>query len=339
MLFMLQREFFAQALFAEEGVQFDCKSGRANELHVLVSIASALHDEAREKLEDALDRICLQARERVGVTMTIGVGALYATLLDVPQSFSEAKAAYRHKIVAGTGRIIWSHTLLPQRVSPTHYPFRAAKQIFQALKRADTTETERAVDGFFAEIQDSISSPRRLRYLAVQLFNDAMRLLQESSIDSVQVFPDSDAMYDEVLALETMEEAREYFSKMFAQIAFYIEKQKRAGSEDVSQIALRYINEHFMEENLSLETLSEQLHFSVSYLVRVFKHSIGKSIKEHITEKRIEAAKELLQDGKMKIVDIARRVGYPNVRSFINIFKKYTGETPGQYKANSRNQA
>ena len=100
----------------------------------------------------------------------------------------------------------------------------------------------------------------------------------------------------------------------------------------MSQIILAFLDQHFADEDISLTLVAGELHFSPSHLAREFKADTGKSIKEYITEKRIRAAKQLLADPTVKVGDVARKVGYSNARSFINIFKKYTGLTPGEYK-------
>ena len=53
----------------------------------------------------------------------------------------------------------------------------------------------------------------------------------------------------------------------------------------------------------------------------------------YLTSKRMEKAKELLKNPRLKIYEISTAVGYENSRYFSSIFKKYTGQTPIDYRS------
>ena len=334
MLMLLQRDFFAQVLDKQSHVLFEIKAGKENELHMLASVDVEARDVAQSILRDVFETRLRQAAEEAGITITLGVGSLRGALEEIPQSFLDAKAAYAHKVVAGRNSVIWWDDLPTEKATLYSYPYRLEGQIFHAVKQADEAAVRRSVAVFFSEIRDGLLAYSRLKYVFVQLFGDTMRLLQEISLNSAQVFKDPDLMYDEVESLETLGDAEAYFLTMFVRIAAFISGRKGdTKEEEPSDMALRYIEAHLFDESLSLESMSQELHYSVSYLVRIFKIHTGKSIREYIIERRIEEAKTLMQAPGAKVGKIAEQVGYPNVRSFINIFKKYTGKTPGEFKA------
>ena len=68
------------------------------------------------------------------------------------------------------------------------------------------------------------------------------------------------------------------------------------------------------------------------YLEKLFKNFKGMPIKEYITYKRIEEAKKLLGNSRLKIKEIGEKVGYGNIHSFISIFKKHQNESPTEYR-------
>jgi two-component system response regulator YesN len=53
---------------------------------------------------------------------------------------------------------------------------------------------------------------------------------------------------------------------------------------------------------------------------------------EYIAKLRLSHAKRLLLETSLKIDDIAEKVGYLGRNSFIRIFKKYEGITPGKFR-------
>ena len=74
------------------------------------------------------------------------------------------------------------------------------------------------------------------------------------------------------------------------------------------------------------------VYLSADHLARVFKKETGETLVKYITDKRINAAKELLSDTKTPISQVASEVGYDNYSYFTKIFKEKTGVSPGDYR-------
>jgi YesN/AraC family two-component response regulator len=98
---------------------------------------------------------------------------------------------------------------------------------------------------------------------------------------------------------------------------------------------LDYIDKHY-KQDIHLESVAQELNVSASYLSREFKKSLGFSLIEFITSKRIRSARELLRNTSLSVTDIASEVGYNNVTHFHWTFKKLVGISPGQYRKMSR---
>ena len=85
-------------------------------------------------------------------------------------------------------------------------------------------------------------------------------------------------------------------------------------------------------EDLTLEWIAEQLHFSPTYVRQIFRQETGEKVAEYIIRKRMEKAAKLLLKTDMKILDVARICGYSNQRYFASSFKKYYECTPTDFK-------
>lgn len=96
------------------------------------------------------------------------------------------------------------------------------------------------------------------------------------------------------------------------------------------QEALRFIKEHYREE-ITIQQIADALYLSPYYLMHIFKSDIGKTFNTFLTDFRMETAKELLQIPGCKIYEIARQVGYSDVKYFNKLFKKHTGLTPSDF--------
>lgn len=104
--------------------------------------------------------------------------------------------------------------------------------------------------------------------------------------------------------------------------------------EDMSpviRLALRYIHEHYAEA-LTLKLLGLQFHIHPNYLGQLFHKQTGDTFTDYLNKFRIDKAKELLADSRLKVNEIARQVGYWETGYFYKQFKKHVGMVPGDYK-------
>lgn len=92
--------------------------------------------------------------------------------------------------------------------------------------------------------------------------------------------------------------------------------------------ALEALDQHYMEEGLSLVSLSDLLDVSPNHLSGCIKKYTGETFINILIGKRMEAARELLVHSNLKIQDIARKCGYTDQHYFSYCFKKYCGESP-----------
>ena len=89
--------------------------------------------------------------------------------------------------------------------------------------------------------------------------------------------------------------------------------------------------------DLSLNTLAKQMNINPSYLSALFKKECGCTLTEYVNNKRIEYSLSLLSKTDMLIHEIAFECGIQDTNYFIKLFRKVTGQTPGQYrKQNSK---
>ncbi|MEH7385774.1 response regulator [Bacillus sp. JJ1521] len=95
---------------------------------------------------------------------------------------------------------------------------------------------------------------------------------------------------------------------------------------------LDVIHSHYHEQ-ITLHDLANRFYISDSYLSRIFKQYTGKNFIDYLTDLRISKAKELLHHSTLKTNEISKSVGYADQRYFSQIFKKFTGHTPSEFKA------
>lgn len=100
---------------------------------------------------------------------------------------------------------------------------------------------------------------------------------------------------------------------------------------DTINIALKYIDDNISGE-LSRESISKLLYLNPDYFSRLFKKRMGCSVGTYIRNRKLELAKEYLLYSNKSVGMIAFDVGYESMSYFSQIFKKYVGVTPKEFR-------
>ena len=92
----------------------------------------------------------------------------------------------------------------------------------------------------------------------------------------------------------------------------------------------RFIREH-LQDDLSVEQLAKEFHYSRTRLSVLFKEATGQTINEYISKERIAKAKHLLVEGKLSMTQISRLVGFASPQYFSRRFSQLVGCAPSEY--------
>jgi len=104
-----------------------------------------------------------------------------------------------------------------------------------------------------------------------------------------------------------------------------------AKEDELAFQLMHYVDSHLFTLR-KLSELAPVFGYNYSYLTSVFRKTTGGTILCYFEKKRTAAAKSLLEEGKLKIKDIAALLNYSTLYSFSKAFKKETGGSPKSYQ-------
>ncbi|HAS39464.1 MAG TPA: AraC family transcriptional regulator [Microscillaceae bacterium] len=102
--------------------------------------------------------------------------------------------------------------------------------------------------------------------------------------------------------------------------------------QDAPVLSMQNFIENHYQEKITLDCLTERFHLSKRNLIRRFKMATGNTPNQYIQRVRIEAVKKGLENNSGNITDMMYSVGYTDENYFRKLFKKYTGQSPSDYK-------
>ena len=193
-------------------------------------------------------------------------------------------------------------------------------------------ETENFVkDYFYAIGQEPMESLVFRNYVILNVRFSVISFIKGLGCDTNEM---ESADTEEVLAEsgKNMESAIAYAKKMISQAIGIRDQNSGNKNRSILKTAVDFIDSHYMDEEISLNTVANVANVSSNHFSALFSQNMGQTFIEYLTSLRMNKAKELLRCTGMRSSEIAGEIGYKDAHYFSYLFKKTQGMTPSDYR-------
>lgn len=166
----------------------------------------------------------------------------------------------------------------------------------------------------------------KLRLVRIMLMFFCTKAMQEKMNSSQWTDSVDMAVYD-ITKLETLEDARAWLDRFFEEL----QKINVPVNSSLVRSVLDYVREH-VTEGLVLENVAAMFYVSPNHLSTLIRKETGITYRQHVINAKVAVAKQMLDDTRMRVEDIAYAIGYENYISFYNVFRKMEGVSPTEYR-------
>ena len=284
--------------------------------------------------EEDIEAILRQAIERTAVKtgyyLRVGVGRLCQSAEDLMATYEDSLQAFNLYYFEQKELLRWDGT--PHEPTFTNEDFdEAITQVFHSIV-ARTDDLEYRIDRVLDIIADLHYNNRLAAYSRAMLFTgDLCQLLYANRLLTGSFRERQDALQHVLAHCDTYGELRRQLRFYYRDLLPGIyHAASRKGTAEIHRVQ-QYIKEHYHEE-LSLKTLAEVACVSPHYFSAYFKTETGQNYKSYLTKVRMEQALHLVLDTDLKTYEIAERVGYNNVRRFVDSFRSIYQISPADYR-------
>lgn len=273
-------------------------------------------------------------------SVTVGLGEIVHKPEDLAISFDNARKALNYKLSLGLNRVIPAWDLNGDTPDEMFKYLQIIRNMIQSYRLGEP-KWEQELSIFFDLLKTS--SIRRddivglISYLIYNMYRNLMELSKEyQALWLERTLPRLNENlndFDDLQEIQT--NIHTVLREAYEEMLLIRENKSQYG---VSRKICDYIEEHYMEPNLSLNYLSETFEYHANYLSRLFKDEIGERFVDYLARVRISHAKEFLKTTSLTVQDVAARVGYEHVYSFMRVFKKLSGMTPGEFRKQEKTE-
>ena len=289
-------------------------------------------------LEHAMLQIAEQVRSWVenhlNFTVTIGIGTAVDNEPAIALSFDEAAAAVSRKVSLGLNRVIDSVEVKANKDGEWFAYLEMIRSIVRQIRMSES-EWLNQLKRLFGEMavhhlrKEDVD--RLLHYFIFHLEYELERMLPE--VTELWLQDTKPSLLTSVEQSDTLAQLDGDFLETISRLSNQITELSQSRRHNALMREIRdYVSEQYMDPNLSLTLLSEKFQISPKYLSQLFKESIGQNFSDFLIGLRIEYAKKILWETDETVQDISNTLGYANPTSFIRVFKRIVGISPGQYR-------
>jgi two-component system, response regulator YesN len=272
-------------------------------------------------IEDSIDSICGQLQEFSPFNINLG-------LSEIDRSISNVKKMYYSALRKLDSKKASKYNLgITQGLEDVNIEEIIDSSFQELVYKKDIQQLFGELENIFKKIREN--SITYYKSAAIELINYIANTISKVSvIKSIS----KGKIYSQIIASNDLRSIEHIVKEAIRGLYNSAEVVEAAeGSSEIEYKIVDYIKGNYYK-NLTLEEVAGRFYISPGHLNRIIKKSFGKTFLDLLTVIRVKNAEILLRNPKYKTYEVANAVGFKDPKYFSQVFKKYTGKTPSEFK-------
>lgn len=271
------------------------------------------------------------------VSFSCGVGMPCESLEQLPVSFAQATEALEYSLVSAEETVMVYQDIAPY--GNNVYTTLNTDALETAIKQEDQKKVDAEVQKLLEQLEKSHYHFNAYQSAILEIIFALSGIFRQYHMMDDEIFADAKRMTTKVLSLETGEQLNAWLLNYCHYISYAIHRRKVDHNSLLAQKAMEYVEQHYGDADLSVETVCNYLNVSMSHFSNLFRKETDMSFLVYLTKKRMEEAVRLLKTTDYKSRVIGEMVGYPEPNYFSYVFKKNMQVSPANFRKNLQQEA
>lgn len=281
--------------------------------------------------EEELKRFIGFIKERLRLTLTVGIGNCNLGIKGIRQSYLESINALRHRFQHGGNKAIKYDSISTEEKTYGFYSAEVNEVILNHLHQHNESQAMLVLETIFEEAVARNYSTEYKRMVNMGLISLLLSYLVKAGKNIEDVFSDTFAPYT-VINSSDITEQNQFIRSAYQRVFEYLMAHQQTRASQVAHEAQEYMIENLSNPEFNMTDLSKKLLVNQTYLRKMFKGETGMTISEYLTKIRMERACALIKEDRWKLAAISERVGYRDPGYFSKCFKQYYSVSPSEFK-------
>ena len=313
------------------GKFYGLEFSRFNE-NIFVALIYMEENSFKPEFAEGLKEVIKAMEAECDAEATICIGDICDTWQNINLPFEQAMIALKSRPLHATGKVFHyqektAHIRADQYFNDLH------KKFSEYIRTGDIEACKADFDTALLSMEDASFEMVKIYFQHISL----------SVLDDFDMYFNKDDESTRAL-LSLLEQTGENISSLRQSVISFVgamahrfDVMRKTGGKDAIKQVIKYVDDHFSEQDLSLSSLSDQVYLTPAYLGKAFAEYNGMNFTDYLARKRMQKAAELLENTELTVQKISERVGIISTNYFYSLFKKHYHMTPMHYRNSMQN--
>ena len=216
----------------------------------------------------------------------------------------------------------------------THNTYELEQTMLRMVRKGDSTALKKWISSAPAVRGGNLAADqlRQVKNTFVVTATLISRAAIHGGMDTEDAFSLSDAFVQKCELLQSLDRIANLQYHMVLDFTERVERIRLGRRPTKLAIDVANYVQHHLSEPITAEAIADKLYISRPYLSLKFKEETGETLTDFILKEKTEEAKRLLRYTNKSSTAIGSYLGFSSQSHFSRVFKKYAGQTPGEYR-------
>lgn len=296
--------------------------------HILVVLRSPTEMDQQGYLRQVLERM----ERMLKCTIFAALGTKVPHYSSWPDSHKSAMQAFEYRTIAGDRGLLNYSDIIVRKGGRTVCSMEEEAELAAILVKGNRAELHVWINQkITSQLQDEQVTPESIQAYMHSIMISGYRFIERVCGSNAHSMTAPPPIRKHKQGIHLSPEQALYDACCHLMDSYRQQSSEHRGNSYVEQ-AIIYIRNH-LHTSITLQQVAREVHLNPNHFSEVFKRETGQNYIDFLTRERIERASELLKASEMKISQVARAVGYEDIKYFSQLFKKLKGKTPSEYRS------
>lgn len=272
--------------------------------------------------------------DQFSISVSVAVSRVYSELMDLPRANADVEKVFEYNGLLDEDLQVTAYedlTFAQLAPSSVNYP-QMENMLLSCIQVSDLEGARQIMHELVSkEFYETKPSIEIIKFRVYGMVNSLLHMM-----DEIRATIGDEFYYElnpgyRLCEAGSMEGILQAMDDIFARLIEHNREKKREVPPPWFQMVCQYVDEKYVDVNLTVASVADNFGMSPSYCSRVFKQYTGIGLLEHIQRRRIEAAKKLMDTNK-SVKKISEEVGFSSPLTMNRAFKRYEGSSPSKFK-------
>lgn len=276
-------------------------------------------------------------QDKFKIDIKVSISRVKKSASKIPEAYTEAFETVEYKKIMGIndpGFIEIKCVRHDEGLKSLYdFPLQMEQKLINCVKAGDFESSQEVINEIYEKnLLEASPSLIVIKCLMFDLISTMFKTMNEINGFCDNRFLEELDPINRLTECTTVFDMKKNLIYILSMVCQYINDNRKNDHRNIKDNVIEYVNQNYNNVNLNISAIAEQFNITPAYLSKIFKEQSNIALMDYINEVRLKKAKELLKNKKSNVSDIAAAVGFQNTNTFIRVFKKYEGITPGKYK-------